>query len=88
MDPKLARLLSRAGIGRYQQWIWFRDCTLEKHIILAPTAELAASLTRCWLPQIRTVLADAEVRVSAGQKAEPSRVAYRGQVTTKAGELW
>jgi hypothetical protein len=75
MTP-LERLLTKALISRYSQWEWFRDCTLEKTIILAPDAELAGSLRRCWLPQIQHVLPGCEVRV--GQAKESIKTAYRG----------
>ena len=90
MDAALARLLSRAGLSRYQAWEWFEGCALEKTVILAPDAALADSLTRCWLPQIRAVLPGCEVRV--GQKAAPKqapKTAWRGQAeAAKTGDLW
>ncbi len=78
----LCELLTRSLISRYEQWEWFRDCTLEKTIILCPSKELAASLTRCWLPQIVKVLPDCTVRV--GTASAPVKVAYRGQLSEPA----
>ncbi len=76
----LHRLLTLSLISRYDQYTWFRDCTLEKTIILCPSKELAASLTRCWLPQIQRVLPDCTVRV--GTAPPSAKTVYRGQISS------
>jgi hypothetical protein len=81
----LRELLTRALISRYEQWEWFRDCTLEKTIILCPDKQLQASLTRCWLPQIQKVMPGCEVRVDqvsqAGKLIPTSRQVYKGKIS-------
>jgi hypothetical protein len=82
----LRQLLDRACIGRYAQHIWFRGCSLEKTVILVPDdPALAASLTRCWLPQIRAVLPTCTIRVGTpAAKPVLVRTVYSGKVTPPA----
>jgi hypothetical protein len=83
----LSALLTRAQISRYEQWLWFRGCSLEKTVILVPDdPALAASLTRCWLPQIRQVLPLCTIRVGTPTVTPPTlvRTVYSGKVTAPA----
>jgi len=57
MTQDLHRLLSAAGISRYHHELWFGGCVLGRGSTLTvPDAELAQTITRCFLTQLRAVL--------------------------------
>jgi hypothetical protein len=81
----LRQLLDRAYVSRYDQHTWFRGTTLEKTAIVTDDPALAASLTRCWLPQIRAVLPLCTIRVGTpAAKPVLVRTVYSGKVTPPA----
>ncbi len=76
----LALLCTRAGICATPLWLdtWFRGCTLTRNQLLCPDQETADGIARMFLPDLRAVLADLEVRVigtkvavTGGWKAKP-----------------
>jgi len=61
----LAQLLFRARISTWDQWTWFRDAELVRQTLLVPDKELAATIARCYLPMLRTVMPDLQIVVCA-----------------------
>lgn len=81
MDAKLERLLIRSGISQYDRWTWFRDASFTGHVIIVPDENVRNAIYRCWLPQIRLVLAEVALTVGSVARDPPSvikKAAYRG----------
>lgn len=82
VDPAVERLLIRAGIlSTYHQRTWFAGCTLKGPLLSVPDALQARVITVSYLADLRLVLSDLELRVSAAalnSLANTSKTAYRG----------
>lgn len=76
----LERLLNLSGVSKWDRYVWFRGCTLQGHLLIAPDDASADSLERCWVPQLMPFLTDIQVRV--GEPERPQTV-YRGQLTSQ-----
>lgn len=65
IDDDLGKLLMRAGIASTEYWrdVWFRGCRLQANQLLCPDLTTAEALDRMFLPQLKSVMADIEIRV-------------------------
>jgi hypothetical protein len=84
MDLKLDRLLNKAGISQYDRHVWFEGSRLTGHVLQVPDADLAASITRCWLPRLKLIVRDCVVMVA---KSAPAKV-NDGFKPARSGDLW
>lgn len=94
-DDALVSLLTKAGIASTPYWrnLWFPNCRLIKNWIVCLDAQTARTIARLFLPQLRKVMSDIEIRTDAGVnytaqygrkpdsilKKEPPKRAYRGE---------
>ena len=89
-DRALDSLLMAAQIPRYYQANWFADCRLEKSILFVPDRETGECLVRLFGEQLRRVIPDLLLRVSApivAPKGKPSvlKKAYQARLTEDLG---
>lgn len=67
-DEALVSLLTRAGIASTPYWrnLWFPNCRLVKNWLLCLDAPTAQTIARLFLPQLRSVMSDIEIRTDNG----------------------
>ncbi len=63
----LKELLGHAGISPTPFWmdLWFPGCSLNRNQLMCPDKATADRMARLFLPQLREVMPDIEIRVSA-----------------------
>ncbi len=62
----LPALMMAAGISSSAHWrsLWFPDCYLDRNQLMCPSKAVADSISRMFLPNLRDVMPDIEIRVS------------------------
>jgi hypothetical protein len=66
----LLQLLDRAGVSRYQRFLWFSHCRIVGKSLLVSDKSDYGTISRCWMPVLRTAWPEVEATYSP-HSAEP-----------------